>query len=95
MWPHTGQLDKRIGRMWEAKVDGAEPADLRMRYNFVKESLRRFEVKRKSINSLGPKNFVGYQSTGSMDAVFKQQNGNESEYDDAEPTAEDLKEDEI
>ena len=95
MWPHTGQLAKRIGRMWEAKLGGAEPADLRMRYNFVKESLRRFEVKRKSINSLGPKNFVGYQSTGSMDAVFKAQNGNESEYDDSEPTAEDLKEDEI
>ena len=80
--------------MWEARVGGAEPQDLRERYNFVKESLRRFEVKRKSINSLGPKNFVGYQSTGSMDALFKTTNGDESSYDDTEPTAEDLEEDE-
>ena len=80
--------------MWEARVGGAEPQDLRERYNFVKESLRRFEVKRKSINSLGPRNFVGYQSTGSMDAHFKGTNGDESSYDDTEPTAEDLEEDE-
>ena len=79
--------------MWQAKIDGADPRDLGTRYSFVKESMRRFEVKRKSINSLGPRNFVGYQSTASMDAQFKA--GNESEYDDAEPTAEDLKEDEI
>ena len=80
--------------MWEARVGGAKPQDLRERYNFQKESLRRFEVKRKSINSLGPKNFVGYQSTGSMDSHFKGKNGDESSFDDAEPTAEDIEEDE-